>query len=324
MTIWTFCPSLIVLPAAFLLDLFLGDPPRIPHPIRWMGTAAGRLEPAVRKLPLHPVLAGGVFTGILVLGTGSLSWLFLALVWAIDPRVSLVLEIVLLYYCLSASSLATAAREVFEALMNHGIAEARRSVARIVGRQTECLDHSGVLRAAVETTAENLVDGVFSPLFWYAVGGVPMALAYKMANTLDSMVGYRNERYIHFGKVSARLDDILNFIPARLSVLFISIAAQIITKRGKIAFLTAMREGSHHLSPNSGRPEAAFAGALGVRLNGPNYYHGRLVEKPYIGIGFPDIQPIHVDRACDIMILSAFLWVLVQTGLSLWKCWALG
>jgi adenosylcobinamide-phosphate synthase len=266
------------------------------------------------------VLSGAVFTGILVSGTWSLSWILVYLTQAINPWFSLVVEIVLLYFCLSASSLALASRQVLIALMNHGIAEARRAVSWIVGRETERLDDAGVLRAAVETTAENLVDGVLAPLFWYAVGGIPMALTYKMVNTLDSMVGYRNERYIHFGKVSARLDDILNFIPARLSVPVIAMAAEILAHRGKIAFLTAVEEGSHHLSPNSGRPEAAFAGALGVRLNGPNRYHGRLVEKPYIGARFPDIQPIHVDRACDIMILSALLWVAAQTAFSVWWC----
>lgn len=169
------------------------------------------------------------------------------------------------------------------------------------------LDESGVLRAALETTAENFVDGVLAPLCYYAIGGVPLALAYKMINTLDSMVGYRNPAYIHFGKASARLDDLANWIPARVSVLFIAIAAQVLNRQGKDALQTALQEGADHLSPNSGLPEAAFAGALHVRLNGPGVYHGILVEKPFIGKAFGKVTPRHVFQSIDLLILSSLL-----------------
>ena len=155
--------------------------------------------------------------------------------------------------------------------------------------------------------AENLVDGVIAPLFFAAIGGAPLALAYKMTNTLDSMVGYKNEKYLLFGKVSARMDDIANYIPARLAVPVIALASGILTGKGSRAYQTAKTEGRHHTSPNAGYSEAAFAGAFGIKLGGPNYYHGKLVEKPYIGAEFGNVSPIHIKKSCDLMMLSAFL-----------------
>jgi len=171
------------------------------------------------------------------------------------------------------------------------------------------LTAKGVARAAVETVAENLVDGVISPLFFAALGGAPLAMAYKMVNTLDSMIGYKNEKYKNFGKTAARVDDVANFIPARISILVISWAAQTLSNKGSRAFETAVKEGANHTSPNAGYPEAAFAGALGVKLNGPNYYHGQLVSKPYIGVRFGEVNLIDIKKSCDLMILASGLWL---------------
>ena len=195
--------------------------------------------------------------------------------------------------------------------------EARKKVAMVVGRDVEKYDAGQIARAVVETVAENLVDGVTAPLFFAALGGAPLAVAYKMANTLDSMVGYKNEAYLQFGKASARIDDILNFIPARTSVLVISLASQILSGSGGRSLKTAVREGAHHSSPNAGFPEAAFAGALAVKLNGPNYYQGKLVNKPYIGVHFGPTGPAHIKKACDIMLLSSFLWLGMTTAMEI-------
>jgi len=184
----------------------------------------------------------------------------------------------------------------------------------IIGRDVASLSANGVKRGCVETVAENLVDGVIAPLFFAAIGGAPLAVAYKMVNTLDSMVGYKNERYVLFGKASARMDDIANYIPARLSVPVIALAAQLLAGKGRVALTTAVAEGGNHSSPNAGYAEAAFAGVLGVRLNGPNYYSGERVDKPWLGIRFSRETDIrHIRQACDLMFLSSLLWVSVLT-----------
>lgn len=299
--------SCLVIPAAFLLDLLLGDPVHFPHPVRWMGKAIARMEPIFRKLPFHLVVSGAMFCLTLVSATWILGWLAVHFAYSWHTELGWLLECVLLWYCISAGSLAEASGSVLKHLLHHGIESARKAVSMIVGRDTRSLDESGVLRAALETTAENFVDGVLAPLLYYTIGGIPLALAYKMINTLDSMVGYRNPDYLHFGKASARLDDLANWLPARISVLFIALAAQILNRRGKDALRTALQEGADHLSPNSGLPEAAFAGALHVRLNGPNVYHGILVEKPYIGKTFGRVTPHHVFQSIDLLMLASLL-----------------
>ena len=183
-----------------------------------------------------------------------------------------------------------------------------------MGRDVGGYDAAGIARATVETVAENLVDGVMAPLFFAAIGGAPLAMAYKMTNTLDSMVGYKNETYLQFGKASARIDDIINFIPARLSVLTIALACQILSGMGTRSLKIAVTEGANHSSPNAGYAEAAFAGALAVKLNGPNYYHGKMVDKPYIGIRFGKTMPGHIKKACDLMLLSSVLWFIFLLG----------
>ena len=252
----------------------------------------------------------------LVIGTWSLTALSLAVANGLHPMLKIGLEIIFIYYCLSARSLKDAAMEVSRCLEQKNIESARKKVALIVGRDVDKYEEDGIARAAVETVAENLMDGVISPLFFAAIGGAPLAMAYKMVNTLDSMVGYKNEKYVNFGKASARIDDILNYIPARLSVPMISLATQILSGKGARAFDTAVKEGANHSSPNAGLPEAAFAGALAVKLNGPNTYNGKLVNKPYVGIRFGETRINHIKKACDIMMLSAFLWIGVVWGVT--------
>jgi adenosylcobinamide-phosphate synthase len=204
--------------------------------------------------------------------------------------------------------------EVHGCLVQGAVDQARQKIALIVGRDVDNYDGAGIARAAVETVAENLVDGVLAPLFFAAIGGAPLAMAYKMVNTLDSMVGYKSETYQQFGKAAARIADLFNYIPARLSVPIIAVVSQILLGTGQRSLITAVTEGAHHSSPNAGYAEAAFAGALAVKLNGPNYYHGKLVDKPYIGLRFGNVIPGHIKKACDLMLLSSFLGLILLMG----------
>ncbi|WP_028586041.1 adenosylcobinamide-phosphate synthase CbiB [Desulfogranum mediterraneum] len=303
---------LLVLPAAFLLDSVVGDPRGLPHPIRWMGKAIESAEPPCRALVRNPRQAGLLFALLLIGGTWLLSSLLLGLVSALHPLAGFVLEVIMLFYCLSARSLAQAAREIYQLLIAGEVDRARQAVAMIVGRDVGSYGGDDIARATVETVAENFVDGVLSPLFFAALGGGPLALCYKMVNTLDSMVGYKNERYLDFGRAAARIDDLANFLPARGAVAVISLAAQLSPlKSGRLAWETGRLEGSQHASPNAGYPEAAFAGALGVRLNGPNYYGGKLVDKPFIGKLFAPPKVVHIDRACSLMMRASALGCLL-------------
>ncbi len=296
------------IPAAFILDFIIGDPQSRFHPIRWMGKAISLLEPKFRRLPVNSLFAGAFFSISLILCTWLMGALIVKAAGFIHPIVKTVVETLIFYYCISAKALVDEADGVAESLRQDDLIGAKKKLCFIVGREVDRLDEKGVVRAAVETVAENLVDGVLSPLFFAAIGGAPLAMAYKMVNTLDSMVGYKNERYIRFGKTAARIDDIANFLPARLCVPIIALSAEILSSKGKDAWDTAVKEGPNHLSPNAGYSEAAFAGALGVKLGGPNYYHGQLVEKPYIGQRCKDAQTADIDRANLMMILCCLLW----------------
>ncbi|MEE9501580.1 MAG: adenosylcobinamide-phosphate synthase CbiB [Candidatus Aminicenantaceae bacterium] len=303
------------LPAAFLLDLILGDPKRLPHPIRWMGKWIEAWEPHFRKFPMDLSASGSLFAVSLVLCTWLIAWILLQIAHLMHEPFYTAFQIVLIYFSLSVRSLQKSAIDVYRAIKSESLSVSKSKLSLIVGRDVESLDSKGVIRAAVETVAENLVDGVLSPLFFAAIGGAPLALAYKMVNTLDSMVGYKDEKYLQFGKCAARLDDIANFIPARLSVPVISLASFFLKGRNKETFMTAILDGDKHHSPNAGYPEAAFAGALGIRLGGPNTYQGRLVEKPYIGERFGECRVEDIRQACDLMVLSAFIFLI--------PCWFL-
>ena len=208
----------MIIPAAFALDMFLGDPRRLPHPVRWMGNAIAATEPGFRKIPVSAVTSGTLFTACLVIGTWALTAFILNLAHALHPALETGLEVVLVFYCLSVRTLNDAALEVFSLLKADQVDAARAKIALIVGRDVEKYQGPDIARAAVETVAENFVDGVLSPLLWAAIGGAPLAMAFKMVSTLDSMVGYKNEKYFHFGKAAARLDDLFNYLPARISM----------------------------------------------------------------------------------------------------------
>lgn len=302
----------LTIPAAFCLDALIGDPRWLPHPIRWMGWAITKTEPLWRRWLAGEQLAGWAFAVSLILGCWGVAAAVVSLAWQVHAVVGFMVESVLLFFCLSARSLRQAAMEIHASLAIGEVDRARSQVAMIVGRDVDQYQADDIARATVETVAENAVDGVLSPLFFAAIGGAPLALAYKMVNTLDSMVGYKNERYLLFGRAAARIDDVANFLPARLSPLLIALAAGLTPDlTGLRALNVARQEGTHHASPNAGYPEAAFAGALGVRLNGPNYYHGVLVDKPYIGVGLAAVTPQHIAAACRLMTRTALIGALV-------------
>ena len=306
-----------ILPSAFMVDLILGDPRYLPHPVRWMGKTIEVAEPRFRKIPGDPIIAGSLFAVGLITGTWLLIYFLLVAVNSIHPMLKNAFEIILIYYCISAGSLEEAALEIKHSLKNKDITGAREKVALVVGRDVTNYRETDIAQATVETVAENLVDGVISPLFFAAIGGAPLAMAYKMVNTLDSMVGYKNEKYLNFGQTAARIDDVLNYIPTRLAVPIISLATHILSGKGTRSLKTAIREGANHASPNAGYPEAAFAGALSVKLNGPNFYNGKLVDKPFIGVRFGNTSTGHIKKACDIMMLSSLSWLLVVWAASM-------
>lgn len=311
-------PLFFIILTAFILDLVFGDPESLPHPIIWMGNAIAKLEPWFRDFFSNLVTAGIVFAGLLIVSTWLIAFLVVKAAGALHPALGILVQTVLAFYCFSSKSLKEAAMAVYKALKNQDVMGARIKVGYIVGRQTDQLEVPAITRATIETVAENFVDGFLSPLFFAVIGGAPLAMAYKMTNTLDSMVGYKNDRYIEFGKGSARIDDAANFIPARLSVLCISLAGMLFSRPAGIdAFKTALKEGRHHKSPNAGFPEAAFAGALKIRLGGPSVYHGKRVEKPFLGSRYADPEPDQIKQACDLMILACLVATLMAC-LVLW------
>lgn len=262
---------------AWWLDIWLGDPACLPHPVVGFGRAIGWCERRLNK-GNHRFLKGMLATVVLVVAVYALTS---ALLGWLEARVSvwcsMALQAILLFYCLAGTTLIREVRAVFHAA-DRSLEEGRRQVARIVGRDTQALSGQEVRTAALETLAENLSDGVVAPLFWYLLLGVPGMMAYKMVNTLDSMIGYRNERYRQFGCFAARLDDVANYLPARLT------AFLMVLSTGRLSLLGFIRQyGPQHASPNSGYPEAALAGILDCRFGGPHDYFGEEVWKPYIG-----------------------------------------
>ncbi|MFO7885449.1 MAG: adenosylcobinamide-phosphate synthase CbiB [Desulfobacteraceae bacterium] len=295
---------------AYILDLLLGDPRILPHPVAGMGKAIAFFEPRFRKIICDPFKAGLFFALFLIISTWGITWVIITGATALHPVFGACAQCIFLFFCFSITSLDKAASEVKDALENQGIETARKKIAMIVGREVNTLDRSGIIKAGIETVSENFVDGFLSPLCFALAGGAPLAMAYKMVNTLDSMVGYKNEKYILFGRAAAKIDDLANYIPARISLAVISFAAAMIDiKKGKQAFKTGFLEGKQHSSPNAGYPEAAFAGALQIRLGGPNMYHGALVKKPYIGINFSNPELNSLKKACDLMLLSSLVAV---------------
>lgn len=312
-TITTLGP-LFILPAALVLDALAGDPRALPHPIRWMGAAITHGEAIFRKIPGHAIMTGALFAVTLIAGCWAMTWSLVRLAYGIHPLAGLAIQIIALFYCICARSLAQAALSIDNLLERGQVSKARTELSFIVGRDVTRYESSDIARATVETLAENFVDGVLSPLFYAAIGGAPLAMAYKMVNTLDSMVGYKNQHYLQFGRAAARIDDAANYIPARLAVPIIALAARLLYPGlGRAVLNMAKRDGGRHSSPNAGYPEAAFAGALGLQLGGPNIYHGVWVEKPYIGDPSGPAQSIHIKKACHLMLASTLV-----AGLAAW------
>lgn len=274
-------PSILI--TALLLDLLLGDPRWLPHPVVGIGRMIAALERLLRRL-VKDELLGGVLLLILVVGaTYIAAAVLLKLAYAVSPYLGFAAATVLTWTCLAARSLQLESKLVADRLTTGDLEGARQYLSRIVGRDTDDLTEPEIWRALVETVAENASDGVIAPLFYLMLGGPALGLAYKAVNTLDSMVGYKNERYLLFGRASARFDDLANWLPARLTGLLMVAVAPLIGLSAKHAFRVMLRDGRNHSSPNSGVPEAAAAGALGVRLGGTNRYFGKPVEKPTIG-----------------------------------------
>lgn len=300
--------------AAVVLDLVLGDPRVLPHPVVAIGRLISFLEKVLRRLVPNPRLAGVILLVATVGFTYAVSALLLYAANAVSPQAGLAVAIYLGWVTLAARSLHAESAKVAKALASEDLDAARLALSYIVGRETAELDESEILRGAVETVAENTGDGVVAPLFYLLLGGPALAMAYKAVNTLDSMVGYKNERYLDFGWASARFDDLANLIPARLSALLMVAAAPICGLNGARAWRIMRRDCRKHSSPNSGYPESAAAGALGVRLGGGNRYFGKLVEKPTIG---DPALPLSLDAYCGVirlMYCSELLLVLSWLG----------
>ncbi|MBJ6801543.1 adenosylcobinamide-phosphate synthase CbiB [Geomonas propionica] len=275
-------PVAVVL-GAVLLDLVLGDPRALPHPVVGIGELISSLESPLRRLIPNARVAGVM---LLVITVGVSYALAASLIYAaslLAPAAGFAVALYLAWVSLAARSLHLESAKVVRALQDGDLPAARVALSYIVGRETAELDEPEIIRGAVETVAENTGDGVIAPLFYLVLGGPALAIAYKAVNTLDSMVGYKNERYLDFGWASARFDDVANYLPARLTGVLMVLAAPLCGLSGGGAWRILRRDGRNHSSPNSGFPEAAAAGALGVRLGGANRYFGKIVEKPTIG-----------------------------------------
>lgn len=292
--------------AALLLDLVFGDPRWLPHPVRLLGGLATALEAPTRRV-LPPRIAG-IVTALVVLSvTGGGTYALLMGAAKIHPWLAGVFGTLLLYTCIAARDLAKHANEVLRSLCASDIPRARQRVGWMVGRDTDRLDEPEIVRAAVESIAENTVDGVTAPLFYGCLFGPVGAIVYKAINTLDSTFGYKNERYLRFGWASARIDDVANFVPARLTAPLVALAASLLRLRAASALAVWLRDGRKHPSPNSGLTEAAMAGALGVQLGGLNYYAGQPSPKPTLGDPLVPLNRKHIRSASVLMLITTLL-----------------
>lgn len=297
-------PVILPLLIGSILDLLIGDPPRLPHPVIGFGKIISwgekRLNTGTNKK-----LKGALFSILLITGIFVISHLIINGLTEVSILLAIIFSSIMVFYCLAAKTLISEVREVFLAV-DRSVEEGRMQVARIVGRDTSQLDVQQIRTAALETLAENLSDGVIAPLFWYAVLGVPGMLAYKMVNTLDSMIGYKNERYKQFGCWAAYIDDIANYIPARIT------AALMVIVTGKWrVFKFINKYGRKHASPNSGYPESALAGILDCRFGGPNVYFGHIVEKPYIGTNPRLLTTDDMKKAIAVNFRSGMVMVII-------------
>ena len=310
-------PPAVEIYAALLLDQLLGDPRWLPHPVRLIGWYAGVLEKLFRRFCPSQRIAGILTVALLVGTTGAVVTGILRAAAMLHPVLAVVCSIVIMYTSFAARDLWVHSKAVYDALQGENIEEARRKVGHIVGRDTSALSEKEIARAAVESVAESLVDGVTAPLLYAFLFGPVGAMAYKAINTADSMFGYKNEEYLEFGWAGARLDDAANFIPARLTALVIPVAALLLGLNGRNSWRILVRDRKNHASPNSGHTEAAVAGALGVQLGGANIYFGNVVEKPTIGDSDEQLTSNHILLANRLMLVTAILSSFLFLPLSL-------
>ena len=297
--------NVLSLLVGWVLDLVFGDPQRLPHPVVGFGKAIAFFERRLNK-GRHRMLKGALMSIALIAATYAVGLVFTSHSSLFTFHFSLLFDVIIIFYCLAGTTLIREVRQVFLAV-DRSLEEGRVQVARIVGRDTSQLSAQEVRTAALETLAENLSDGVIAPLFWLALLGVPGMLAYKMVNTLDSMIGYRTERYKDFGCWAAHIDDVANYIPARLTALLM-----IITQKGRFFLCTFVwKYGRNHASPNSGYPEAALAGILDCRFGGPHYYFGQLFDKPYIGTNDRPLTTADMKKAVRVNRTAEVLMVLM-------------
>lgn len=299
------------LAAGFFLDLCFGDPRWMYHPVCLIGNMISFLERGIRRI--FPKTDQGEFYGgilevlLVCLAGGGIPFLVLSFLYGVMPWAGFVLETFWCYQLLATKSLKEESMRVYEALTKGTIEEARYAVSMIVGRDTESLDESGVTKAAVETIAENTSDGIIAPMFYMALGGAPLMFLYKSINTMDSMLGYKNDKYLYFGRCAAKLDDVVNYIPARLSGWLMTAGTVFVGLDLRQAYKIFRRDCRNHASPNSAQTESVMAGALKVQLAGNAWYFGTLYEKPSIGDPIRPIEPEDIKRANALLYSTAFL-----------------
>ena len=301
--------------AGFLLDCILGDPYSLPHPIRLIGRLISALEKWARNAFANNLTAGGTILALIVLLTSAgipLAVLFLC--YRVNIWLGAAAESILCYYMLAARCLRSESMKVYRAISENDTEKARTAVSMIVGRDTKPLDRNGIIRAAVETVAENTSDGVTAPMLYMGLGGAVLGFFYKAANTMDSMIGYTSEKYLHIGRFAAKLDDVLNYIPSRLTALLMILSAGILRLDMKNAWRIWRRDRRNHASPNSAQTEAVCAGALDVRLAGDAYYFGELHKKPFIGDNIREIENEDIRRANRLMYCTSALMLILCTA----------
>lgn len=320
------CYHIFAFIAGFVLDLLIGDPHFIPHPVRLIGSLISSLDKRLncdagynsseKKLNLIKYKRGMLLAFTVIFATFAMSVIIIVAAYSINLYAGIIAEAVMTWQILATKCLRVEGMRVYDALRTDGIDAGRRAVSMIVGRDTSVLDAAGVTRAAVETIAENTSDGVIAPMLYTAIGGPVLGFVYKAVNTMDSMLGYKNDKYMYFGRFAARLDDVVNFIPARISA-YLMIAAAFIGGRhfdGKNAYRIFKRDRFNHASPNSAQTESVCAGALRVQLAGDAVYFGKLVKKKYIGDGLREIEYEDIKRANRLMYITAFLCELLSVA----------
>lgn len=310
--------SLAACAAGLLLDLLFGDPVWLYHPVRLIGNWISWGERQLRKVcGTHLTAAGGVLW-VLTAGMALvIPFGLLALAGWIHPAIRFLLETFWCFQILAAKCLASESRKVYDRLKARDLPGARKAVSMIVGRDTEKLTEEGVTKAAVETVAENTSDGVTAPLIYLLIGGAPLGFLYKAVNTMDSMLGYKNDRYLYFGRIPAKMDDVFNYIPARVTALLMTISAFLTGLDGKNAWKIYRRDRKKHASPNAAQTESVCAGALGVRLAGDAVYFGKLYKKEFIGDALRSIEPEDIIRTGRLMYAAELLTLILGGGLKL-------